>query len=49
MKSDGPLRFTRVLVAANNIGQRIDWSKAAEATSRNEGVAQEEKVSAIVQ
>jgi hypothetical protein len=31
----------RELDAANHLGQRIDWGKAAEVTSRNEGVARE--------
>ncbi len=44
-KSDDSLQFIRDLAAANNLGQRIDWSKAAEVTSRNDGVARE--ISAI--
>jgi L,D-transpeptidase ErfK/SrfK len=40
-KSDNPLQFTRELAAANNLDKRIDWSKAAEVTSRNEGIARE--------
>ena len=44
-KGDAPLQFIRKLAAANNLGQRIDWSKAAEVTSRNEGVARD--ISAI--
>lgn len=40
-KSDDPLQFARKLAAANDPAQRIDWSKAAEVTSRNEGVARE--------
>jgi hypothetical protein len=27
------------VAAANNLGHRIDWGKAADITSRNEGVA----------
>jgi len=44
-KSDDSLQFIRDLAAANDLGQRIDWSKAAEVTSRNDGVARE--ISAI--
>jgi len=44
-KSDDSLQFIHDLAAANNLGQRIDWSKAAEVTSRNDGVARE--ISAI--
>jgi L,D-transpeptidase ErfK/SrfK len=40
-KSDNPLQFVREFAAANHIDQRIDWSKATEVTSRNEGVARE--------
>jgi L,D-transpeptidase ErfK/SrfK len=40
-KSDDPLQFVRKLAAANNLTQRIDWSKAAEVISRNEGVTRE--------
>jgi len=40
-KNDDPVKFVRELAAANNLTQRIDWSKAAEVTSRNEGVARE--------
>jgi len=40
-KSDDPLQFARKLAVANDLAQRIDWSKAAEVTSRNKGVARE--------
>jgi L,D-transpeptidase ErfK/SrfK len=40
-KNKDPLQFVRALAAANNLAQRIDWSKATEVTSRNEGVARE--------
>jgi hypothetical protein len=40
-KNDDPVKFVRELAAANNLTQRLDWSKAAEVTSRNEGVARE--------
>jgi L,D-transpeptidase ErfK/SrfK len=39
-KSDS-LQFVRDLAGANNLSQRIDWNKAADAISRNEGVARE--------
>lgn len=35
------LQFVRTLAAANNLTRRIDWSKATEVTSRNEGVARD--------
>jgi L,D-transpeptidase ErfK/SrfK len=40
-KSQEPLQFVRELAAANNIDQAIDWKKARDLTSRNEGVARE--------
>ncbi len=40
-KNRDALQFVRELAAANGLSQRIDWSKAAEVTSRNEGVARE--------
>jgi hypothetical protein len=40
-KKRDALQFVREWAAANNLAQRIDWSKAAEVTSRNEGVARE--------
>jgi L,D-transpeptidase ErfK/SrfK len=36
-KSNDPLPFIRKLAAANNLGQRIDWSKAAEITVSQRG------------
>jgi L,D-transpeptidase ErfK/SrfK len=38
-KNADPLQFVRELAATSELAQRIDWSKAAEVTSRNEGVA----------
>jgi len=35
-KNTDSLQFVRKLGAANNLNQRIDWSKAAEMTSRND-------------
>ena len=40
-KSEAPLQFVRKLAAANDLDQRIDWSKAREVMSRNEGLASE--------
>jgi hypothetical protein len=40
-KSDDALQFVRKLAAADSLAERIDWSKAAKVTSRNEGVARE--------
>jgi len=40
-KSDDPLQLVRELAAANHIDQAIDWRRAAQVTSRNEGVARE--------
>jgi hypothetical protein len=40
-KSDDPLQLVRQLAAANHIDQVIDWRRAAQVTSRNEGVARE--------
>ncbi len=40
-KSNHPLQFVRELAAANKIYKAIDWNKAAEVTSRTEGVARE--------
>lgn len=35
------LQFVRQLAAANNVSNTIDWKKAAEVTSRDDGVARE--------
>jgi len=40
-KSQNPLQFVSELATANNIDQAIDWKKARDVTSRNEGVARE--------
>jgi L,D-transpeptidase ErfK/SrfK len=40
-KNTDSLQFVRKLATANNLAQRIDWSKAAEVTSRNQGIARE--------
>jgi L,D-transpeptidase ErfK/SrfK len=40
-KSDDPLQLVRKLAAANHVDQVIDWRRAAQVTSRNEGVARE--------
>ncbi len=38
-KDRNALQFVRELATANNLDQGIDWTKAAEVTSRNDGVA----------
>jgi L,D-transpeptidase ErfK/SrfK len=40
-KNTDSLQFVGKLAAANNLAQRIDWSRATEVTSRKEGVARE--------
>jgi len=40
-KSEQPLQFVRELAAANNVDKAIDWKKAADVTSRDEGIARE--------
>jgi len=40
-KDADSLQFVRDLAAANNLDRSIDWKKAADVTSRNEGVARE--------
>lgn len=40
-KNADSLQFVRKLAAANNLTQGIDWSKATQVTSSNEGVARE--------
>jgi L,D-transpeptidase ErfK/SrfK len=40
-KSQDPLLIVRKVAAANNIDKAIDWKKAADVTSRNEGVARQ--------
>ena len=40
-KSEAPQQFVRKLAATNDLTQRIDWSKASQVMSRNEGVARE--------
>lgn len=40
-KTEDLLQFARQLAAADNIDQGIDWKKAADVTSRNEGIANE--------
>ncbi|MGO9602205.1 MAG: L,D-transpeptidase family protein [Candidatus Binataceae bacterium] len=40
-KNTDSLQFVRELAAANNLSKRIDWSAAAEVTSRKDGVARE--------
>lgn len=40
-KSKDQLRFIRELAAANNLDRAIDWTKAADVASREDGVARE--------